>query len=92
MLEQDAYFVSYWRYVDDIWGLWGHGQEEIKEFHQLTNTLHPQIKTELWDAQKMIEFLVVDVILENERLKTDLCTKIQISINIYPQLHVIQIQ
>ena len=75
MLEQDVYFVSYWRYVDDIWGLWEHGQEEVKEFHQLTNTLHPQIKTELRYAQKMIEFLVVDVILENERIKTDLCTK-----------------
>ena len=66
---------SYWRYVDDIWGLWEHGLEELKEFHKLTNTLHPRIKTELRYAQKMIEFLDVNVILENGRIKTDLYTK-----------------
>ena len=47
---------------------------------------------ELKEFQKMIEFLDGNVILENGRIKTDLYTQKQISINIYMQLHVIQIQ
>ena len=36
----------FWRYVDDIWGIWEHGIENLLEFHELINTIHPRIKTE----------------------------------------------
>ncbi|CAC5409083.1 unnamed protein product [Mytilus coruscus] len=66
---------SYWRYVDDIWGIWEHGLDELKQFHELSNNLHPGIKTEMRYSTEKIEFLDVFVNIENGQLKTDLFTK-----------------
>ncbi|CAC5376565.1 unnamed protein product [Mytilus coruscus] len=38
---------SYWRYVDDIWGIWKHGLDELKKIHELSTNIHPQIPTEM---------------------------------------------
>jgi hypothetical protein len=27
--------LEYFRYVDDVWGLWTHGIESLKTFHEL---------------------------------------------------------
>ena len=60
--EQKLYSKSkyspshYWRYVDDIWGIWHHGLEKLQRFHKLANSLHPRIQTELRYSEKKLEF------------------------------------
>ncbi|XP_071153747.1 uncharacterized protein [Mytilus edulis] len=66
---------SYWRYVDDIWRIWEHGLDELKKFHEMSNSLHPRIKTEMRYSTEKIEFLDVFVHIENGQFKTDLYTK-----------------
>ena len=76
--EQELYSKSkdlpshYWRYVDDIWGLWHHGLEKLQQFHKLANSLHPRIQTELRYSEKEIEFLAVNVSISEGYFKTDL--------------------
>ena len=38
---------AYYRYVDDVWGLWTHGEETLRCFHELANTIHPRIQVTL---------------------------------------------
>jgi hypothetical protein len=33
--KSDRLPTHYWRYVDDVWGLWEHGLEKLREFHNL---------------------------------------------------------
>lgn len=79
--EQELYSKSkylpshYWRYVDDIWGLWYHGLEKLQQFHKLANSLHPRIQTELRYSEKEIEFLDVNVSISEGYFKTDLYCK-----------------
>jgi len=67
--------LAYFRFVDDVWGLWTHGLDALEEFHQLSNTLHPRIKIELRHATEKIEFLDVITTIRNGHLVTDLFTK-----------------
>jgi hypothetical protein len=53
-------------------GAWTRGSKRISSIDKYVT---PPNQNRTTYAQKMIEFLVVDVILENERIKTDLCTK-----------------
>ncbi|KAI7790206.1 hypothetical protein IRJ41_018224 [Triplophysa rosa] len=34
----------YWRYVDDIWGVWDGTEQEFREWANILNTHHPSIK------------------------------------------------
>ena len=34
--------TQYWRYVDDVWGIWEHVLEKLQEFHNLSNSIHPR--------------------------------------------------
>ena len=34
----------WWRYIDDIFMIWQHGEEKLKEFLELLNAAHPTIK------------------------------------------------
>ena len=76
--EQELYSKSkylpshYWRYVDDIWGIWHHGLEKLQQFHKLTNSLHPRIQTELRYSEKEIGILDVSVSISDDYFKTDL--------------------
>ena len=65
----------YWRYVDDVFGIWVNGLEALKDFHKMTNSIHQNIKTELRYSSEKIEFLDVNVSLENNVIKTDLYCK-----------------
>jgi hypothetical protein len=33
--KSDPLPTHYWRYVDDVWGLWEHGLEKLQEKHKL---------------------------------------------------------
>ena len=62
---------TYFRYVDDIWGIWLHGEK----FHDLANSIHPRIKIELKFSKNQIEFLDTITVLDNGFLKTKLYEK-----------------
>ena len=34
----------WWRYIDDIFFIWEHGEEKLKEFIDVLNKKHPTIK------------------------------------------------
>ena len=65
----------YLRYIDDIFGIWLHGEEKLREFHALANSLHDQIKLDLRLSQSMVEFLDVRVSVKGNGLHTDVYTK-----------------
>ena len=35
--------MVWWRYIDDIFLIWEHGEEELKKFINYLNTIHPTI-------------------------------------------------
>ena len=73
--HSDQHPLSYWRYVDDVWGLWIHGENSLHNFVSVANSIHPRIKLELRYSTDSIEFLDVSTSLINGYLKTDLFTK-----------------
>jgi hypothetical protein len=73
--HSDQHPLSYWRYVDDVWGLWIHGENSLHNFGSVANSMHPRIKLELRYSTDSIEFLDFRTSLINAYLKTDLFTK-----------------
>ena len=66
---------QYWRYVDDIWGLWTHGEQKLHEFVNTANNIHKRIKLELRFSTTSIEFLDLSISLNNGFFKTNLYSK-----------------
>ena len=62
----------WWRYIDDIFFIWEHGEEKLKEFIDVLNKKHPTIKFTAEWSKKQINFLDVTVYLKNVKIKTDL--------------------
>lgn len=68
--------LTFWRYIDDIWGIWEHGEEELLKFQACANTIHENIQIVLRHSQKEIEFLDVKTLLnDNNKITTDLYEK-----------------
>ena len=65
----------WWRYIDDIFMIWEHGEEELKIFLEKLNTSHPSIKFTWKYSPKTIDFLDVQVSLNEGRIVTDLFVK-----------------
>jgi hypothetical protein len=63
--HSDQHPLSYWRYVDDVWGLWIHGENSLHNFVSVANSIHPRIKLELRYSTDSIEFLDVRASLVN---------------------------
>ena len=51
--------VLYLRYIDDIFGVWLHGQEELIKFCDSANQIHSKIQVDLRSSESEIEFLDV---------------------------------
>ncbi|KAI2647985.1 hypothetical protein H4Q32_026593 [Labeo rohita] len=47
----------YYRYLDDIWGIWDHSQQEFETFLQILNTHHKSIKIKSVTNDQTIDFL-----------------------------------
>ena len=61
-----------WRYIDDIFALWTHGEETLKEFIDDLNIAHSTIKfTSEW-SYTQIPFLDTLVSVKDGALSTDL--------------------
>ena len=65
----------WWRFIDDIFFIWEHGEEKLKEFIDVLNKKHPTIKFTAEWSKTQINFLDVTVYLENGNIKTDLYVK-----------------
>ena len=65
----------WWRYIDDVFIIWEHGEEKLQEFLEYLNSIHPTIKFTHKYSQTSIEFLDVQVTKSGGRLKTDLYIK-----------------
>jgi len=67
--------LAYFRFVDDVWGLWTHGIEALKTFHAQGNEINPRIKLELRYSSEKLEFLDTMTSIQNGHIQTDLHTK-----------------
>ena len=67
--------LIFYRFVDDIFGIFVGTVDQLKEFHQMANSIHHNIKVDLRHSTKEIDFLDVRVGLTDDRFTTDLYTK-----------------
>ena len=65
----------WWRYVDDIFFLWEHREEKLKDFIKHLNEKHPTIKFTAEWSETLINFLDVAVSLIGGKVTTDLYVK-----------------
>ena len=65
----------WWRYIDDIFFLWEHGEEKLKGFREHLNEKHPTIKFTAEWSKTSINFLDVTVSLVGGNITTDLYVK-----------------
>ena len=67
--------LIWWRYIDDIFLIWTHGEDQLNSFITYLNSLHPTIKFTSSFSYSEIPFLDVNVMLIDDRLETDLYVK-----------------
>ena len=67
--------VIRWRYIDDIFFAWEHGEESLEKFLNKVNTFHPTIKFTAEYSKEAINFLDVNVRVVEGELVTDLFVK-----------------
>ena len=67
--------LVWWRYIDDIFLIWQHGEDSLKEFLECLNCYHPSIKFTANYSSESVEFLDVRVIRHEGKLITDLYVK-----------------
>ena len=65
----------WWRYIDDIFFLWEHGEEKLKKFIEHLNEKYPTIKFTAEWCQTSINFLDVTVSLVGGKVIIDLYVK-----------------
>ena len=56
------------RYIDDIFGLWDHGPESLKEFHCFLNGLDTNIAVDLQHSSSSIRFLDLELYRANNNI------------------------
>ena len=62
VLSKVTYKPDNWdRYLDDVYFLWQHGEERLKEFFKILNNDHPCVKLKHETSLKTIDFLDVTV-------------------------------
>ena len=67
--------LVWWRYIDDIFFLWDHGEDSLKDFLHHINTVHPTIKFTSEYSKDSVNFLDVQVLRRGDKLVTDLFVK-----------------
>ena len=63
--------LVWWRYIDNIFMIWQHGEEKLKEFLKILNSCHPMIKFTSEYSLDQVNFLDVEVIRSGNKLLTD---------------------
>ena len=67
--------LIWWRYFDDIFFIWQHAEDMLKEFLGLLNSCHPTIKFTYEYSSNKINFLDVVVKCHVDKIVTDLYVK-----------------
>ena len=67
--------LVWWRYIDDVFMIWPHGEGKLNEFVNVLNSCHETIKFTHEDSPSKINFLDVTVLLHNNSIATDLHVK-----------------
>ena len=67
--------LVWWRYIDDVFMIWQHGEEKLKEFLKILNSCHPTIKFTSEYSLDKVNILDVEVIRSGNKLLTDLYIK-----------------
>ena len=65
----------WFRYIDDIFMIWTHGEQKLDEYILYLNNLHSTIKFTSERSTSAIPFLDVNILLQNNKLETDLYCK-----------------
>ena len=73
--NQDQQPLVWWRYIDDIFSIWTHGEPALQELLTRLNSHHDTIKfTATWSTEEVV-FLDTRVYLKNQQIETDLYVK-----------------
>ena len=67
--------LVWWRYTDDIFRIWQHGEEKLKEFLKILNSCQLTIKFTSEYSLYKVNFLDVEAIRSGNKLLTDLYIK-----------------
>lgn len=67
--------LLYRRYIDDIFLIWTHSEDELLNFIDTYNTVHPNIHFTHTYSQVTVNFLDVTIIIEDDKLSTTLYRK-----------------
>ena len=67
--------MIWWRYIDDIFFIWEHGEESLKVFIEQVNMFHSTIKFTAEYSTEQANFLDVNIKLIDGELKTDFFVK-----------------
>ena len=62
----------WWRYIDDIFMIWQHGEDELKLFLEKLNNFHPSIKFTCEYSHEKVNYLDVQVVVREGKLRTDM--------------------
>ena len=62
--------MIWWRYIDDIYYIWEHGEESLETFLNKLNTFNPTIKFTAEYSKETINFLDVNIRLVGSRAST----------------------
>ena len=76
ILEEAAKKPSvWWRFIDDVFVVWPHGEGCLNKFYDIINNIHPTIKFTTEWSHRSVLFLDVRVNIQEGRIITDLYTK-----------------
>ena len=67
--------MIWWRYIDNIFFIWEHGEESLKVFIEQVNMSNSRIKFTAEYSKEEVNFLDVNIKLIDGELKTDLFVK-----------------
>ena len=67
--------LAWYRYIDDIFCLWQHGEEELEKFITHLNSVHETIKFTIEKSRTSVSFLDTEVHLDNNNIHTTLYVK-----------------
>ena len=68
----DVKLHIWWRYIDEMYLIWEHGEEYLKLFLEKINKIYPTIKFTVDWSYSSVNFLVVKVIT-NDKILLQIC-------------------
>ena len=72
---QELQPLVWFRYIDDIFFIWTHGEQELQTFLCSLNEFHTDIKFTYESSKESIAFLDLQVSVKNSKIITDLYVK-----------------